>query len=228
MQESQDAEDALSASCSYASARCYLRRGCRGPENRTRSPALPQARPRQGEEQPVSKYISRGEMIGKKGKDLVSIPLPQIEIPQFRYGQKGSGGVGQGDGDAGPAARPRRRATARRGAGDQPGGHILEVELTMEEMAADPRRGAGPAAHRAARQEEHRHHPRQVHRHPPGRPGVAAPLQAHLQARPEAADRLAAPTTPTSPIVVPIREDKQYRSLEGSPASRRASPSSST
>ena len=50
----------------------------------------------------LSKYISRGEMIGKKGKDLVSIPLPQIEIPQFRYGQKGSGGVGQG--------RRRRRA----------------------------------------------------------------------------------------------------------------------
>ena len=29
----------------------------------------------------LSKYISRGEMIGKKGKDLVSIPLPQIDIP---------------------------------------------------------------------------------------------------------------------------------------------------
>ena len=36
----------------------------------------------------LSKYISRGEMIGKKGKDLVSIPLPQIEIPQFRYGRR--------------------------------------------------------------------------------------------------------------------------------------------
>src|SRR6478672_8351900 len=32
----------------------------------------------------LSKYISRGEMLGKKGKDLVSIPLPQIDIPQFR------------------------------------------------------------------------------------------------------------------------------------------------
>ena len=44
----------------------------------------------------LSKYISRGEMIGKKGNDLVSIPLPQIEIPQFKYGQKNSGGVGSG------------------------------------------------------------------------------------------------------------------------------------
>ena len=50
----------------------------------------------------LGKYITRGEMIGKKGKDLVSIPLPQIEIPQFRFGSKGSGGVGQGPGQ--PAA----------------------------------------------------------------------------------------------------------------------------
>jgi len=51
----------------------------------------------------LSKYISRGEMIGRKGRDLVSIPLPQIDIPQFRYGNKGSGGAGQGDGQPGDA-----------------------------------------------------------------------------------------------------------------------------
>jgi uncharacterized protein len=82
----------------------------------------------------LSKYISRGEMIGKKGKDLVSIPLPQIDIPQFRYGQKGSGGVGQGPGQPGQPLGPGKD-DGEGGAGDQPGGHILEVELTMEEMA---------------------------------------------------------------------------------------------
>ena len=56
----------------------------------------------------LGKYISRGEMIGKKGKDLVSIPLPTIDIPQFRYGRKGSGGVGQGQGDPGqPLTAPQ-------------------------------------------------------------------------------------------------------------------------
>src|SRR5213595_358104 len=83
----------------------------------------------------LSKYISRGEMIGKKGKDLVSIPLPQIEIPQFRYGHKGPAGVGQGDGDVGQPLGPGQGQPGG-GAGDQPGGHILEVELTMEELAA--------------------------------------------------------------------------------------------
>src|SRR5436853_1827180 len=82
----------------------------------------------------LQKYISRGEMIGKKGKDLVSIPLPSIDIPQFRYGQKNSGGAGQGDGDVGqPLTAPQ--GDSEGGAGDQPGGHILEVDLTMEEMA---------------------------------------------------------------------------------------------
>src|SRR5258708_1053549 len=73
-------------------------------------------------------------MIAKKAKDLVSIPLPQIDIPQFRYGQKGSGGVGQGPGQPGQPLGPGQQ-DSEGGAGDQPGGHILEVELTMEEMA---------------------------------------------------------------------------------------------
>src|SRR5213593_3009122 len=82
----------------------------------------------------LGKYISRGEMIGKKGKDLVSIPLPSIDIPQFKYGQKGSAGVGQGEGDVGQPLGPGQGDPAG-GAGDQPGGHILEVDLTLEEMA---------------------------------------------------------------------------------------------
>ncbi len=83
----------------------------------------------------LSKYISRGEMIGKKGSDLVSIPLPQINIPQFRYGTKGSGGVGQGEGQPGTPLGPAQGEKGP-GAGDQPGGHILEVELTLEELAS--------------------------------------------------------------------------------------------
>src|SRR5579859_7913694 len=30
--------------------------------------------------QNLRKYISQGELIGRKGKDLVSIPIPQIDI----------------------------------------------------------------------------------------------------------------------------------------------------
>ena len=48
--------------------------------------------------QNLRKYISQGEMIGRKGKDLVSIPIPQIDIPRFRFGDRQQGGAGQGKG----------------------------------------------------------------------------------------------------------------------------------
>src|SRR5262249_4942308 len=137
-------------------------------------------------------------------------PLPQIEIPQFRYGQKGSGGVGQGDGDVGQPLGPTK-GDSNSGAGDQPGGHILEVELSMEELASilgeelalpriEPRgkknivstkdrysgiRQAGPESLRHFKRTFKRALKRQISS------GVY---------------------DPTEPLVVPIREDKQYRS----------------
>jgi uncharacterized protein len=158
----------------------------------------------------LSKYISRGEMIGKKGRDLVSIPLPQIDIPQFRYGQKGSGGVGSGPGQPGQPLGPPKQSD-KGGAGDQPGGHILEVELSMEELASilgeelalpriEPRgkknivttkdkytgiRQTGP--------ESLRHFKRTFKR------ALKRQIASNTYDR-------------ESPIVVPIREDKQYRS----------------
>src|SRR5476649_2728734 len=48
----------------------------------------------------LRKYMTQGELIGKKGKDLVSIPLPQIDLPHFRYGRN-KGGVGSGEGEEG-------------------------------------------------------------------------------------------------------------------------------
>ena len=85
--------------------------------------------------QDLRKYISRGEMIGRRGKDLISIPLPQISIPHFVHGSRQAGGVGQGDGEVGTvlgAAEPEEGAGH---AGDAPGQHILEVEVSLDELA---------------------------------------------------------------------------------------------
>jgi sporulation protein YhbH len=158
----------------------------------------------------LSKYISRGEMIGKKGKDLVSIPLPQIEIPQFRYGTKGSGGVGQGEGDPGTPLGPPQPGKEG-GAGDQPGGHILEVDLTLEELADIL--GEELAL---------------PHIEPRGKKNIVSTRERYTgirQAGPEslrhfkrtfirALRRQIASGTydPVQPVVVPVREDKQYRS----------------
>jgi uncharacterized sporulation protein YeaH/YhbH (DUF444 family) len=158
----------------------------------------------------LSKYISRGEMIGKKGNDLVSIPLPSIEIPQFRYGQKNSGGVGVGEGQVGqPLTPPQGEGEPK--AGDQPGGHILEVELTMEELAAIL--GEELALPRIE---------------PRGKKNVVTEKDKYSSIRrvgPEslrhfkrtfrrALKRQIASGTyiPSEPKVIPVREDKQYRS----------------
>ncbi len=82
----------------------------------------------------LKKYITRGEMIGRKGKDFVSIPVPQVEIPTFRYDPRDVGGVGQGEGAPGTpiGAEP---GEGDRGAGDAPGDHLLEVDVELSELA---------------------------------------------------------------------------------------------
>lgn len=82
----------------------------------------------------IRKYISHGELIGRKGKDLVSIPLPQLEIPRFRFGQSQKG-VGQGEGKPGDPLALDPDGPGAKKAGSDPGEHILEVELTLEELA---------------------------------------------------------------------------------------------
>ena len=83
--------------------------------------------------QNLRKYMSNGELIGRQGKDLVSIPIPQIELPHFRFGN-GRGGVGQGEGEPGTPLGPGQPGNGNGAAGDQPGAHILEVELTLQEL----------------------------------------------------------------------------------------------
>jgi sporulation protein YhbH len=85
----------------------------------------------------LRKYVTHGELIGRKGRDLVSIPIPQLDVPHFRYGQNGSGGVGQGDGEEGDpiGSGDPQDGDGRGQAGGDPGGHILEVEVSLEELA---------------------------------------------------------------------------------------------
>jgi sporulation protein YhbH len=88
--------------------------------------------------QNLRKYISQGEMIGRKGKDLVSIPIPQIDIPRFRFGDRQQGGSGQGEGAPGdpvggePGDEPGDGKKAGQGAGE----HTVEVDVTLDELAA--------------------------------------------------------------------------------------------
>jgi len=83
----------------------------------------------------LRRYLSHGEMIGRKGGDLISVPVPQLDLPQFHYGDNGAGGVAQGDGEPGQpigAGNDDGQGTA----GNEPGAHVLEVEITFDGLAA--------------------------------------------------------------------------------------------
>jgi hypothetical protein len=85
----------------------------------------------------LRKYVQKGEMLGKKGKDAISIPIPFIDIPRFKYGHKEQGGVGQGDGEVGQTLGPGQvqPGDGHGQAGQGEGEHALEVDVTLDELA---------------------------------------------------------------------------------------------
>lgn len=74
----------------------------------------------------LRKYMSSGELLGRQGKKTVSIPIHQIGIPRLRYGENKKG-LGQGE-DGEEAGEGQK-------AGDATGEHLTEIEFTVEELA---------------------------------------------------------------------------------------------
>jgi uncharacterized sporulation protein YeaH/YhbH (DUF444 family) len=153
-------------------------------------------------------------MIGRKGKDLVSIPLPQLDVPHFRYGQNGRGGVGQGDGEIGqPIARGDDGEEGEGKAGSDPGEHVLEVDISLDELAAilgdelqlpriEPKGKANIVQDKVRYTSVRRIGPESL-RH--FRRTYVEALRRQLT---EGTYR------PTDPRVVPIKDDRRYRSWE--------------
>jgi sporulation protein YhbH len=84
----------------------------------------------------LRKYMSQGELTGKQGKDVVKVPIPRIDIPRFRYGDKNTGGVGQGEGEPGDVIGKGDESPGQGGeAGSQEGDHGLDVDVSLDELA---------------------------------------------------------------------------------------------
>ena len=157
----------------------------------------------------LKKYVSQGELIGRVGKDTVSIPLPQIELPRFRYGRRETGGVGAGDGEAGTPVGTEPGEGHE--AGDAPGEHPLEVEVSLTELAQIlgetlklPR-----IKPRGKRQVE-----ADVERYSGIRRTGPEALRHFKRTFREALKRQMAAGTydPAAPRIIPVREDRRYRS----------------
>ena len=82
----------------------------------------------------LRKYMVTGELIGRQGRDYVSIPIRQIEIPTFRHETRKFGGVGQGEGEPGTPIGAAD-GDGQGAAGEGPGEHVLEVDVSLDELA---------------------------------------------------------------------------------------------
>ena len=161
----------------------------------------------------LRKYVNHGEMIGRKGRETVSIPVPSIDIPRFRHGESGSGGTGQGEGGVGqPVGKGQGQPGDGVGpAGSEPGGHIREVEVSLDELAeilADELElpAIEPKGSDRLRAEKDRY--TSVRRTGPNS------LRHFKRTYKEALKRQISSGgyQPSNPVVVPIREDERFKS----------------
>lgn len=80
----------------------------------------------------LRKFISRGDLLGREGGRTVSIPIHDIDIPTFRYGDN-SGGVGMGEGGEGDSVSSGKGDKGQ--GGENEGKHLMEVDVSLEELA---------------------------------------------------------------------------------------------
>ena len=80
----------------------------------------------------LRRFLTRGELLGKEGKHLISIPVRGIDIPHFRYGDNSDGGVGSGEAKPGDQVGDGESIGP---GGTDPGRHILEVDISLDELA---------------------------------------------------------------------------------------------
>lgn len=159
--------------------------------------------------QDLRRFVSSGELIGKQGDKFVKIPLPQIVLPKFRFGSNQKQGVGQGEGEPG---QPVPGDASAGQAGDQPGEHELEVEVSIDDLA----RILGEELELPNIEPKGRPHLRTSAGRYSGisRNGPMS-LRHFKRSYRQALKRQIASGTydPDHPVVVPIRDDLRFRAL---------------
>lgn len=162
----------------------------------------------------LRKYISSGEIIARSGKDVISIPIPHIDIPRFKFETRQQKGIGQGDGEVGDplSGEEAEGADGDRAAGNQPGEHALEEEITIEELA----RILGEELELPRIEHKGKERIVTVHEKLVGvRRAGPESLRHFKRTFREALKRQIASGTydHNNPLVVPVKEDRRYKSF---------------
>ena len=172
--------------------------------------------------QNLRKYISQGELIGRKGKDLVSIPIPQIDIPRFRFGDKQRAGRARAtasratrwaairDGEERRARRPGRRRASTPSRWTSPSTSSRRSSARSSSSRTSSDKGKSKIINAKDRYTSIR------------RVGPES-LRNFKRTYREALKRQISMGTyaPGNPVVVPIPDDKRYRSWKTRGRARR-------
>jgi hypothetical protein len=157
----------------------------------------------------LRRFLSRDELIGREGGRYVSIPVHDLDLPSFRYGDNAAG-VGMGEGDEGDGVGQPGQGGPNAG-GDREGVHITEVDVTLDELADIL----------AQELRLPRIEPRGEHRittvrdkYSGIRPTGPASLRHFKRTYREALKRQLASGIydPADPVIIPIKRDLRYRS----------------
>jgi uncharacterized sporulation protein YeaH/YhbH (DUF444 family) len=163
--------------------------------------------------QELRRFIANGELIGRQGKKIVSIPLPRIDLPRFQFGSGEDGGVGQGKGDVGEDVGQGEPQPGQGEAGDGEGQHALEVDVSLEELASllSEELELPNIENKGKKNVESKHYKYTgiVTKGPES-------LRHFKKTYREALKRTISLGNydPDNPIVIPIKEDKRYRSFK--------------
>ena len=162
----------------------------------------------------LRKYVQKGEMMGKKGKDIISIPVPFIDIPHFKYGHKEQGGVGQGEGDVGQSlGQGQPQPGDGKQAGEGEGEHALEVDVSLDELAAILGEELSlPNIERRGKEQIFAQKVKYTGVNTTGPESLRHFKRTYKQALRR---QIALGTyNPKNPIIIPTREDRRYRSYK--------------
>jgi len=167
----------------------------------------------------LKQFINHGEILVPKDGKKVSIPIPQIELPRFMFGNPNQKGVGQGEGKPGDPIDGKDKAGKASGqgqAGNETAEHAVEVDISLDELADM----LGEALELPKIEPKGTRHVEAYNKKYTDIRRVGPHSLRHFKRTyKEALKRLvsAGLYDPDNPIVVPIKEDFRYRSWDEVP-----------
>ncbi len=155
----------------------------------------------------LRRFLTKSDILAREGKRIVSVPIHDIDIPTFRYGDN-AGGVGMGEGEEGDAVGQQGGENP---GGEEEGRHVLEVDVTLEELAdilgdeLELPRIKPRGEHRVSTIKD---------KYTGIRPVGPASLRHFKRTYREALKRqlMTGAYDPDNPVIIPIKRDFRYRS----------------